>query len=168
VIDGDGGENTMARWPNEFARLTRELRSDRGRPAVIETAGLGTDRLLERLRPVVDEVVSIGERLTQLVEPPTVDQLVRDINSPSTLLIDIDVLFTPSLRINVMSQLRRIAQDTALIVAWPGRITAGRLSYSLPGRADHVDEPARDMIVLHPADAEFPDEVPYNVQRYRP
>jgi hypothetical protein len=82
------------------------------------------------------------------------------------LLVDVEILFTPALRIEVLSQLRSTAQRTALIVAWPGQIAGGRLSYSRPGRLDHFDEPARDLVVLRPVDSEFPDEVPYTVERY--
>lgn len=82
----------------------------------------------------------------------------------TTLLLDVDVLLTPALRIEGVPQLRRTSQNTALIVAWPGQIAGGRLSYSLPGRADHLDEPARDLVVLRPVDIEFPDEVPYTVE----
>ena len=49
---------------------------------------------------------------------------------------------------------------------WPGQIAGWRLSYSLPGWADHLDESARDLVVLRPVDTEFPDEVPDTVERY--
>ncbi len=97
---------------------------------------------------------------------PTAAELVGDLSAATTLLLDIDVLFTPALRIDVVSQLRRTSQHTVLVVAWPGQIKGARLSYSLPGRADHLDEPARDLVVLRPVDADFPDEVPYTVERY--
>lgn len=122
--------------------------------------------MIDRLASVVDEVVALGGRVADFDRPPTVADLLTNINGPSTLLVDIDVLFAAALRLEVVSQLRRTAQNTALIVAWPGRIAGGRLSYSLPGRADHVDEPARDLVVLRPVEADFPDEVPYTVERY--
>lgn len=122
--------------------------------------------LLERLQEVVETNVSIGERVARCDDAPDVDRLLDGIAGSSTLLFDIDVLFTPALRIEVVSQLRRTSQRTVLIVAWPGQIAGGRLSYSLPGRADHLDEPARDLVVLRPVDTEFPDEVPYTVERF--
>lgn len=115
---------------------------------------------------MVDEVISLGQRIAAMDRAPTAAELVAGMSQGMTLLLDIDVLFTPALRIDVLSQLRRTSQRTALIVAWPGQIAGGRLSYSLPGRADHLDEPARDLVVLRPLDTEFPDEVPYTVERY--
>ena len=113
----------------------------------------------------MDRVVSLGQRLTdQEVMPPLIDLV--DETSGSTLLLDIDVLFTSELKLDVLSQLRRMGRGGPLLVLWPGRIHGGRLSYSSPGRGDYVDVPARDVIVLHPAPAQFPDEVPYLLERF--
>jgi hypothetical protein len=161
-----GGVNVTVRWPDAFAELARDLRSKRGRPAFVDTSGKASGRLMDQLRTAVDEVVSLGMRVGAASQSPSVNELIQDIGGPSTLLTDIDVLFTPALHVDVISQFRRLAHNTALLVAWPGRIAAGRLYYSLPGRADHMDEPARDTIVLRPVDTDFPDEVPYTVERY--
>lgn len=154
------------RWPDAFESLRRELSSDRGRPGFVDSSDTAASDLIDRLVPLVDEVISLGGRVADSDEPPTVAELFADIDGPSTMLVDIDVLFAAPLHIEVVSQLRRTAQNTALIVVWPGRIAGGRLSYSLPGRADHLDEPARDLVVLRPVSADFPDEVPYTVERY--
>jgi hypothetical protein len=153
-------------WPEAFDALCRELRADRGRPGFIDPSDPLSQRLIARLVPLVGKVVSIGDRVAAREQAPTVVDLVGDIGGSSTLLVDIEVLYAPALHLEVVSQLRRTSQDTALIVVWPGRIAGGRLSYSLPGRADHFDEPARDLVVLRPTQADFPDEVPYTVERY--
>jgi len=154
------------RWPDAFELLLGELRSNRGSLALVDASDSGAPQLLDRLRSVVDEVVSLGGRLVDHERPPTVTELVSGLGSGSVLMIDIDVLFSPELQVEVVSQLRRTAANTALIVAWPGRIAGGRVSYSLPGRGDHLDEPARDLVVLRPLDTDFPDEVPYTLERY--
>lgn len=154
------------KWPEAFGDLTRELRADRGRPALIDGSSSASGHLIGVLSPLVDEIVSLGQRIAAMDRAPTALKLVGGLTAPTTLLLDIDVLFTPALRIEVVSQLRHTSQRTALIVAWPGQIVGGRLSYSLPGRVDHLNEPARDLVVLRPVDTEFPDEVPYTVERY--
>ncbi len=153
-------------WPEAFGALARELRANRGRPALIDGSSAASGQLVGVISPLVDEVVSLGQRIATMDRAPTADDPLGGLSAATTLLLDIDVLFTPPLRIDVVSQLRRTSQSTALIVVWPGRIAGGRLSYSLPGRADHVDEAARDLVVLRPVDAQFPDEVPYNLERY--
>ncbi len=153
-------------WPDAFGVLCRDLRADRARPGMVDMSLPASRALIDVLSPLVDSVVSVGEHVAQRDSVPSATDLVGDIQGSSTLLTDIDVLFAPALHLEVVSQLRRTAQNTALIVAWPGRIVGGRLSYSLPGRVDHVDEPARDLVVLRPVEVHFPDEVPYTVERY--
>ncbi|MGH3370870.1 MAG: hypothetical protein ACRDPR_12805, partial [Nocardioidaceae bacterium] len=84
------------------------------------------------LSALVDQVVSVGQRLSQYERMPSIPDLVDDI-SGSTLLRDIDALFSPALE---LSQLRRMVRSRSLVVLWPGRIHAGRLSYSSPGRSE--------------------------------
>lgn len=133
---------------------------------MIELARTDDTQLTERLAPLVAEVVSIGHRFISQERAPTIDDLVGGLTAGSTLLVEIEALFSPELHVEVVPQLRRLAQRTALIVAWPGRVVDGRVSYSSPGRTDHVDEPARDLLVLRPIRTDFPDEVPYSVERY--
>lgn len=167
LLEDSEGQGTMAGgWPEAFDDLCCELRADRGRPGFIDASDPTYGRLTDRLSPLVGEVVSLGDRIAQRENAPTVADLVGDLVGGSTLLVDLDVLFAPELHLDVVSQLRRSSQNTALIVAWPGRIASGRLSYSLPGRADHLDVRTRDLVVLRPVNAEFPDEVPYILERY--
>lgn len=81
-------------------------------------------------------------------------------------MIEIEALFAPQMNIDVVALLRQMAQRGVLVVAWPGQIAHGRVSYSRPGRADYMDEPAQGLVVLRPVAADFPDEVPYTVERY--
>lgn len=149
-----------------FNGLCCELRAGRGRPALVPSPAGEAEALVGQVGDLVERRVSIGELVVQFESPSEILQLLAAPYGDSTLLADLEVLFAPSLAIDVLSQLRRIAQRTALVIVWPGRVSGGRLSYSLPGRADHVDEPARDLVVLRPVEAVFPDEIPYTVERY--
>lgn len=149
-----------------FDELCRELRAGRGRPALIAAPASAVGELVSEIGSLVDRRVSLGQLVVQLDSPLELEQQMAEAHGGSTLLSDIEVLFDPHLAIDVLSQLRRTSHGTALLVVWPGRIAGGRLSYSLPGRADHVDEPARDLVVLRPVEADFPDEIPYTVERY--
>lgn len=155
----------MTSWPDAWQDLDAGLRAGRGRPALVEAGAPHVDALVSALSVVVGQVVSVGQRLSQYDEMPSVATLLDDISGP-TLLVDIDVLFTAALKLDVLSQLRRMVRGRSLVVLWPGRIHAGRLSYSSPGRGDFVDVVARDVIVLRPAATQFPDEVPYLLERF--
>jgi hypothetical protein len=156
---------TAASWPSAWKALEAELRSGRGRPALIDAVVPAHKALVDALSQVVDHVVSIGQ---QIVDAPDVIGLVDRLEARpegSLLVIDIDVLFAPALGLDVVAFLNRGASLGPLLVLWPGRIAAGRLTYSSPGRADHLDVPARDLLVLRPVATQFPDEVPFNLER---
>jgi len=144
--------------------LVAELRAGRGRPAFVN---MSTDASgsLAALQGSVAEVISVGQRVANCDSPGDVARVVQPRHA-STLMVDIEALFTPELHLDVIALLRTFAQRCALVVVWPGRIAAGRLSYSLPGRADYLDEPAKDLVVLSPVVTHFPDEIPYTVERY--
>jgi len=155
----------VSSWPDAWRDLDADLRAGRGRPALVEAAAKDVDVLVGALSAVVDDVLSVGQRLTEHQQMPPIADLLGDM-SGSTLLLDIDVLFSPTLKLDVVSQLRRVVRGRSLVVLWPGRIHDGRLSYSSPGRGDFVDVVARDVIVLRPTATQFPDEVPYLLERF--
>lgn len=110
--------------------------------------------------------VSLGELVAAAEVKPTASDLFATLGDEPTVLVDIEVLFTPALGVEALPQLRLLAQRRPLIAVWPGQIGVTRLSYSLPGRVDHLDEPARDLVVLRPVPTEFPDETPYRLERF--
>jgi hypothetical protein len=153
-------------WPGAFSLLQRELRASRGTVAVFEESAPESAHLKYYLSAVVDRVFSLGQSVTSRTTAPTDSQLFPAFVGQSVLLTDIDILFSPQLQLAPLTQIRQLAHGAVLIVSWPGRIVGGRLSFSLPGRIDHMDELARDMIVLRPAKTDFPDETPYTMERY--
>jgi hypothetical protein len=155
----------VSRWPDAWSDLDVDLRAGRGRPGLIEASAPGAEVLVATLSSVVDHVVSVGQWLVNHQEVPLISELLADA-SGSTLLVDIEALFAPALGLDVPSQLHRMVRGKSLVVLWPGRIRGGRLSYSSPGRGDYVDVPARDVIVLRPVATQFPDEVPYLLERF--
>lgn len=110
-------------------------------------------------------MISIGQSVVASDTPDSVIDLIQP-SRDSALLIEIEPLFAPQLQIDVVAYLRQLSQRCAMFVLWPGEIANGRLTYSRPGRSDHIDVPARDMVVLRQAETTFPDEVPYIVERY--
>ena len=154
----------MSSWPHVWDELVAELCVGRGQPALVETSE-GSARLLGTLGDRVAETISVGQLLVQADTPESVLSTARPVGD-SALLVDIDVLFAPQLKLDVVAYLRQLSQWCALIVAWPGEITHGRLSYSRPGRADFLSVPATGLVVLRPVEAEFPDDTPYSLERY--
>lgn len=155
----------MCGWPESCDELIRELRAGRGRLALVDGASPHAPATITRLGERAS-LLSLGEATATAEAKPVAADLLATLGSGPTLLVDIDVLFTPALGVEVLPQLRLLAQRRPLIVLWPGQIGTTRLSYSLPGRVDHLDEPARDLVALRPVATEFPDETPYRLERF--
>jgi len=48
------------------------------------------------------------------------------------LLTEIDLLFEPSLHLDVLALMRQASRTTRLVVAWPGTFENGTLAYAVP------------------------------------
>lgn len=155
----------IERWPSQWRQVMDELAGGTGTFAAVDTEASATAETLERLAEVLPEVVSVGQHLTAGDQPGDVDRLMGSLREP-TLLLDLDVLFTPHLKLNVLTLLHRTAQWVPLVVAWPGRVGGSRLTYSAPGRTDHQEGAAQGVLILRPIAAHFPDEVPYVLERF--
>lgn len=153
------------RWPAAWHFLEAELYAGRGRPALIDSINPAHEQLVTALSQMVDHVVSLGQAVVEASDEVTLLDRLEARPQGSVLLVDIDVCFAPALGLDVVTFLRMSANSGPLLVLWPGRIAAGRLTYSSPGRGDHLDVPARDLVVLHPRPTQFPDEVPFELER---
>ncbi len=102
----------MSSWPDAWRDLDADLRAGRGRPALVEAGATGVDILVTAFSSVVDHVLSVGQRLTQHQEMPPMAELLGAM-SGSTLLLDIDVLFSPELKVDVLSQLRHMVRGAS-------------------------------------------------------
>ena len=153
----------MSSWPQAWGGLVEELRSGRGKPAFVEISA-GSAGLVRALGGRVAERISIGQLLLNADSSESVLQAIQPPRE-SALLTDIDVLFSPQMSIDSMAYIRKLSQRCALIVGWPGEIAGGRLSVTA-GTMTVSHDGASDLVVLRPVDAEFPDEIPYSLERY--
>lgn len=63
--------------------------------------------------------------------------------SPGPVLCtDIDLLFSPTLRIDALQLLREVSRIAPLIVLWPGSSQNGAVSYAIPDHAHYTVWPA--------------------------
>jgi hypothetical protein len=151
-------------WPEAWASLESELKARRGGFAAVDMSARGALRTLALLTNVVAEVFSVGARFAEYDEPPSIDSLFGRLHA-TTLFTDIEVLFSPMMKTHAVPLLRQVGRYCPLIVAWPGRIANGRFCYSVLGRSDYVDVSIDGALILRPVETQFPDEVPYVVER---
>lgn len=161
VVDHDTGA-----WPFAGQQLLRELAGGRNRFALIASeTSADVDELTNRLEAELSlQVVRLGLVLAKMSHPPTATDIELAC-SGSTVITDLDVLMWSALHVSVVDLLSKLARRKPTIAVWPGVISHSRARYSTPGRPDHQDILLHDVIVLRPRNTEFPDEVPFTMDR---
>lgn len=155
-------------WPGAGEALLRELRAGRGRPALIAGATGDADALTAKLTADLGlHSASLGGALAERDTPPTEAELTSSVATVD-VLTNLDLLFSPELRIAPLPFLAARARRHLTIAAWPGVIENGRARYSAAGRPDHFDERLSDVVVLHPRPTRYPDEVPFVIEEIAP
>jgi hypothetical protein len=66
----------------------------------------------------------------------------------SWLIDNIEILFSRKLKIRVVDRLNSLAQQATLVVAWPGSIENGRLTYGARNHPDFAEYPIDSPLVL--------------------
>ena len=110
----------------------------------------------ERLQSLpVNVGVKLGQRLaaTPVFERGfSANELLRDITvsarSNAPLLLDnLEVLFEPSLKINPLDLIKRLAHSRRVVAVWPGEMRDDRLVYASMGHPEYRDY-SRDGVVV--------------------
>ncbi len=66
-----------------------------------------------------------------------------------TLIADnLEVLFDRGLQMDPLDALRRLSHGRTMVVAWPGTVTAGRLTYAPAEHPEHQDYPVTGLVLL--------------------
>lgn len=81
------------------------------------------------------------------------------------ILLDLDVLFWPTLSIDPLALLRFYSKRHPVVAVWPGGISEGVARYSEPGRVDYFSRKLEDALILRARNTVYPDEVPYEIER---
>ena len=64
------------------------------------------------------------------------------------LIDNVEILFSRKLKIRVVDRLNSLAQQATLVVAWPGSIENGRLTYGARNHPDFAEYPIDSPLVL--------------------
>ena len=111
----------------------------------------------ERLQSLpVNVGVKLGQRLaaTPVFERGfSANELLRDITvsarSNAPLLLDnLEVLFEPSLKINPLDLIKRLAHARSVVPVWPGELRDDRLVYARLGHPEYRDYTRDGIVVL--------------------
>ena len=81
----------------------------------------------------------VGQHLSSILFP----------RSAGAWLVDnIEILFSRSLKVSVVDRLSSLAQQATLVVAWPGELEEGRLTYGARNHPDFAEYPMDSPLVL--------------------
>ena len=111
----------------------------------------------ERLQSLpVNVGVKLGQRLAATPASDrgfSANELLRDITvsarSNAPLLLDnLEVLFEPSLKINPLDLIKRLAHARSVVAVWPGELRDDRLVYARLGHPEYRDYTRDGIVVL--------------------
>ena len=109
-------------------------------------------------------VLHVGRILTEFERPPDRPHVLQKLEA-GLLLDEIDILFSPGLKLDLLRLLRDLSRYSPRIARWPGSIEGGRAIYSELGRRDHYEAQLSDAVIIRPKQTKFPDEVPFEIER---
>ena len=136
----------LDRLVDEIAALHSKLVLLIGPPGCGKTKLLG-QLAASRAAKVMNVGAELGARLAALPQRQRVLQanvamrdLADEYASGDLLLLDnIELLFDQSLRLDPLDLLKRHAHTRRVVVAWPGQLREGRLSYAEIGHPEYQD-----------------------------
>ena len=101
--------------------------------------GLELARVLAAV-PKSDRSFSAGELLREIAtKDPTANPLLLD---------NLELLFEPSLQINPLEQIKRLAHVRPIVAVWPGELRGDRLVYADMSHPEHRDYSRDGVVVL--------------------
>src|SRR5690606_19231129 len=90
--------------------------------------------------PISKRGFSAGELLRDIADKERTDD--------SLLLDNLELLFEPSLQINPLDLVRRLAHSKRVVAVWPGELRGDRLVYADMSHPEHRDYSCDGMVVL--------------------
>jgi len=144
---------------DKLARLVGEIGDLQSKLLLLVGNG-GKTQLLRMLADHIQTApINVGAKLAhRLAATPASDrdfstnELPREITNSAhgkapLLLDNLEVLFEPSLRINPLDFIKRLAHSRPVVAVWPGKICDDRLVYANMGHPEHRDY-TRDGVVV--------------------
>lgn len=72
------------------------------------------------------------------------DKIFIDMNSNNLMVLNVDILFNPSYKLNVLKYFIKLARTKKVLVQWPGEIKGNVLQYSKINYTDYVKYDLQD------------------------
>ena len=155
----------LSLWHDGVIGLWEELSSPPGRLGLL-VGDADLTVAADLAEAVGTQPVSVGLTLARHEQEPNASQIKGSL-SGARVLVDIEVLLDPALRVAPLNLLRDLARlSGGLISGWPGFADATRLCWGRPGQYGHFDEPPEDLLLINCGrNPVFADEPPFTITR---
>jgi hypothetical protein len=150
----------------KLERLVREI-GDLQSKLILLVGNGGKTRLLRALAERIKTApFNVGAKLGHLLAATPVlergfsmNELLRDITDSARgeaplLLDNIEVLFEPSLKINPLDLIKRLAHSRRVVAVWPGEMRDDHLVYANMGHPEHRDYTRDGVVVFETAQSQ--------------
>ncbi len=87
------------------------------------------------------------QRVLQLSQ--VAEAIVREADSETVLLDNIELLFEPSLKQDPLRLLQGISRNRTIVASWNGTVIEGYLTYAEPGHPEYRRYLAQGLTVVH-------------------
>ena len=86
--------------------------------------------------PLAKAIIKVGEKNRQFKLKEYLEEIIMSLPT-DVVLTDIDILFNPSYKIDVLKLLIVICKAKSFSVFWPGVVSDGKLTYAEDGYKDY-------------------------------
>lgn len=99
----------------------------------------------EQLSAVLKE--SLPQKRLYLIESE-IENILSNINNNNILVMNIDILFNPDYKLDIIKLFIKLSRNRNLVVQWPGELSSGHLIYSKPEYIDYKRYSIKDYDVV--------------------
>lgn len=127
---------------------------------VVGKSGSGKTSLLKNICEQMQiPLINLGIELSQKLLPLTsrerklktceiVSELIDAQGAPRLAIDNTEVIFDPSLMLNLLGLLQSLSRTRLLIWSWNGEVEDGHVTYAYPGHPEHQRIPTSEIILI--------------------
>jgi hypothetical protein len=127
---------------------------------VVGKSGSGKTNLLKNICEQMQiPLINLGIELSQKLLPLTsrerklktceiVSELIDAQGAPRLAIDNTEVIFDPSLMLNLLGLLQSLSRTRLLIWSWNGEVEDGHVTYAYPGHPEHQRIPTSEIILI--------------------
>lgn len=94
------------------------------------------------------ELIKIDQNKRKIEVEKTMEYIFSEIKANGIIVTNIDILFNPSYRMDIIKLFIQLSRNKTVIVQWPGKLDSNNLIYSEPKYDDHKKHETNDYNII--------------------